>query len=261
MGILRNPRYAGYSVYSASKTRKQEPSESRRRELKNNIVRDEHGEIVHGTWTPIVAEDAWWTVQNILDDPKRLTNRAGSTVRKHLGAGLYRCGECGRNTITNGIYYSCPDGHLHRTKTHVDKFVKAVVVERLKQKDLNRKKKTIDPDASDEYSQAIARQRARIARAEHDYDQELIQGTDLKRIRDAATKEIKRLEAERLARGVNTIMAPVLLTDDPARAFLNASMPAQRIIIDTIMSVTLKKHPRGVRGFDPKSIDITWKED
>ena len=84
LGILRNPRYAGYSVYTSKHTRRQEAGESRRKALRDNLVKDENGELVLGRWEAIVEADQWWTVQNLLDDPARVTNRSGFTVRKHL---------------------------------------------------------------------------------------------------------------------------------------------------------------------------------
>lgn len=89
LGILRNPRYAGYSVYTSKDTRRQKVGgESRRKVLRDNLVKDENGELVLGQWEAIVSADQWWTVQNLLDDPARVTNRSGSTVRKHLGRGF-----------------------------------------------------------------------------------------------------------------------------------------------------------------------------
>lgn len=256
--ILRNPRYAGYSVYTQKNTSRAE-GQTRRKALRDNIIRDTDGDPIRGQWEPIIAEDTWWTVQNLLDDPKRVTNRSGSTVRKHIGAGLYQCDICGRAVITRGRYYSCPDNHLNRTREAIDDYVSRVVVARLQKKDLNRRKKQADPSAQDAYSKKIAEQNARIARAERDYDAEVIEGIDLARVRDAARAEIQRLEAERLASGTSVALRPLLGVDDPAQAFLDAPMPQRRTLIDTLMTVKLKKVARGRRGFDPASVVIEWK--
>ncbi len=206
--ILRNPRYAGYSVYTKTKDRKQPPGESRRKTLKDNIVRDEQNEPIRGQWEPIIEADQWWTVQNLLDDPARVTNRSGSTVRRHLGAGLYLCGICEEPVVTRGPYHSCKGNDLNRTRTHIDDYVRAVVVERLKRQDLNRRKNQVDHEMKDAFSQQIAEQRARITRAERDYDAEFIEGRDLARIRDNARAEIERLEAERLSAGTSLALRP-----------------------------------------------------
>ena len=198
-------------------------------------------------------------MHTLLDDPARVTNRSGSTVRKHLGAGLYRCGECGEPVRTRARYYSCNAGHLTRTRDAIDDFVRALVVARLQKKDLRRHKKQADPEVKDAFSEQIAQQRARIARAERDYDAEAIEGADLARIRDAARTEITRLEAERLASGTGTVLAPILGTPDPAAAFLEAPIALQRTMIDTLMTVTLKRAKQGKKGFDPESVEIVWK--
>lgn len=77
--ILRNPRYAGWSM------------------LDGTIVRDGGGRPVAGQWHPIVSDTLWLEVQRRLVDPARKSNRNG-TDRKHLGSGLYRCGICGART-------------------------------------------------------------------------------------------------------------------------------------------------------------------
>lgn len=259
LGILRNPRYAGYSVYTSKDTRRQEAGESRRKALRDNLVKDENGELVRGQWEPIIAADQWWTVQNLLDDPARVTNRSGSTVRKHLGAGLYRCGVCREPVRTRSIYYSCKAGHLNRTRDAIDDFVRSLVVARLERKDLRRRKKQADPEVKDAFSERIAQQRARIARAERDYDAEIIEGSDLARIRKAARAEIERLEAERLASGTGLVLGPILGVDDPVQAFLDAPMALQRTLIDTLMVVTLRRTKQGKKGFDPESVEIAWK--
>lgn len=256
--ILRNPRYAGYSVYTQKNGPRAE-GQTRRKALRDNIIRDTDGDPIRGQWDAIIEEDVWWTVQNLLDDPKRVTNRTGSTVRKHIGAGLYRCDICGRAVITRGRYYSCPDNHLNRTREAIDDYVSRVVVARLQKKDLNRRKRQADPSAQDAYSKKIAEQNARIARAERDYDAEVIEGTDLARVRDAARAEIQRLEAERLASGTSVALRPLLGVDDPAQAFLDAPMSQRRTLIDTLMTVKLRKVPRGKRGFDPSSVVIEWR--
>jgi len=260
LGILRNPRYAGYSVYTSKDVRRQETGESWRKALRDNLVKDENGELVLGQWEAIVETDQWWTVQNFLDDPARVTNRSGSTVRKHLGAGLYRCEVCGEPVRTRARYYSCKAGHLNRTRSAIDDFVRALVVERLKRKDLRRRKKQADPEIKDAFSERIAEQRARIARAERDYDAEVIEGEDLARIRKAARAEITRLEAERLTSGTGTVLAPILGTSDPAQAFLEAPMALQRTMIDTLMTVALRRAQQGKKGFAPESVEIVWKQ-
>lgn len=125
-------------------------------------------------------------------------------------------------------------------------------------KDATRRKKTV-VGTDNHLEAAIAKQNERIARAEHDYDLEIIEGVDLKRIRDAARDEIQKLKAESVQRASVTAMTPILKTSDPAQAFLDAPMETKRAVIDTLASVALHKAKQGVRGFKPESVTITWK--
>ncbi len=68
--VLVNPRYAGRAVYCGEATGKA------------------------GQWEAIVDEPTFDRVQQMLTDPRRITNRVG-TDRRHLGSGLYLCGVCG----------------------------------------------------------------------------------------------------------------------------------------------------------------------
>lgn len=80
LGILRNPRYAGYSMYT---DRTQRERADKRRGWYAQVLRDENGDSVKGLWEPIVREATWLAVQRRLDQPGRITNRTGSTARRH----------------------------------------------------------------------------------------------------------------------------------------------------------------------------------
>lgn len=99
---------------------------------------------------------------------------------------------------------------------------------------------------------------AKISRAQHDYDAEIIEGHDSAG-RDAAESSIQELEAQRLLQGRAGALAPVLGTDDPAKAFREASLHLRRQVIDALATVSLQPQPRGRKGFDPASVEIVWK--
>jgi putative integrase len=136
-----------------------------------------------------------------------------------------------------------------RTGSHIDEFVTEAVAARLGQPDAMRKHQTAgEVTETSAISAAIAEQRGRILRAQRDYDDEVIEGRDLKRIREAAEARITQLEAERLLQGRGGALAPILGTDDPATAFREAPLEVQRQVIDTLATVTLHSQPRGRGG-------------
>ena len=255
LGILRNPRYAGLSTYTPKVAH---ADGARRRSWKAMILRDDAGEPVDAAWEAIVDAETWWRVQQILDDSERVTNTSGSTKRIHLGSGLYRCGVCGGKVTGAPRGYRCA-GHVMRTGPAIDSFVTDVIAARLSQPDALRKVVAAEESPQTAgISAAISEQRARILRAERDYDAEVIEGRDLKRIRDAAEARINELEAQRLMSGRAGGLIPVLNTDDPAQSFRDASLDVRREVIDILATVTLLHQPKGRKGFNPASVTIEW---
>ena len=269
LDILRNPRYAQMSTYTPKTA---QPDGGRRRTWRAQILRDDAGEPIRGRWDAIVDDETWWRAQSILDDAERVTNTSGSTKRKHLGSGLYRCGVCGAKVTGAPRGYRCAQHvvrddegktvvtSLMRSGADIDAFVTGLIAERLRQPDALRREASTGVDsASSGIDAAISEQRARILRAQRDYDPEIIEGRDLKRIRDAAGARIAQLEAERLLHGQAAGLAPVLGADDPLEAFLDASLEVQRQIIDVLVTVTLLPQPRGRKTFNPDSVEIEWR--
>ena len=126
LGILRNPRYAAISTY----TPKQYKADGgRRRTWKAQILRDDAGEPISGQWDAIVDDESWWLAQSVLDGSERVTNTSGSTRRKHLGSGLYRCAVCSGKVTGAPRGYRCA-GHVMRTGEHIDRFVMDVIAAR-----------------------------------------------------------------------------------------------------------------------------------
>lgn len=258
LGILRNPRYAGMSVYNPKETRS---DGAKRRYWKAMILRDDAGEPIRGQWDAIIDDETWWRVQQKLDDAERVTNTSGSTKRKHLGSGLYRCHECGRKVTGAPRGYRCA-GHVMRTGPAIDDFVTEIIARRLAEPDA----KKLVPVAGDTpqaraLSEAISEQRARILRAQRDYDDEIIEGHDLKRVREAAETRIADLENQRALSGRAGVLQPILGSKDPGQAFRDASLTVRREVVDILATVTLHPQPRGRKGFDPDSVEFVWRGD
>lgn len=265
-GILRNPRYVGYSVYT-------DRTEKGRRDLgkrgphnrtywRERIVRDDKGQPVMGQWEPIVDESLWWMVQEKLNDPGRRTNRTGSTRRTHMGTSLYRCGECGDTVRSHGNRYRCINACLVRARGQIDDYVDEVVRSRLSEPDYVREFIAATAPADTENTdvrEAITAERGRVARAEADYDDGIIEGRDLKRIRDKAEERIATLEKQMLSAASAVTVSPILLARSPEEAWVNADIDAKRQVIDALMTVTLHRGVHGNRAFNPDTVEITWR--
>ncbi|WPB91129.1 recombinase family protein [Streptomyces malaysiensis] len=261
LGILRNPRYAGYSTYTPKTLPPKDPDDpngSKRRSWRASILRDEQNEPVMGLWEPVVPEQLWWAVQARLDEPVRITNKLGNVQRKHLGSGLFMCGICDGPVRSHSTRYRCA-GHVMRSREQIDDWVLRIIRERLSRPDL----RDVMPDQDDpriaEIDEQIAQHKGKVKRAESDYDAEIIEGFDLKRIRDRENARIDALEAERRKLTATVGLSPVLDAKDPVRAFEDADLAIKRRVIDFFVEVRLYPHPRGRKTFDPETVKVTPK--
>ena len=264
LGILRNPRYAGFSVYTDVKDRnrvrranaekraeleahKGEPVltvRGKRREWRDFVVHDDDGQPVMGLWEPLVSVELWESVQTILDSEERVTNRVG-THRRHLGSGLYLCGLCDEPVRGASRGYRCKHGHINRSGPDIDALVRKSVARRLADPDARRTVPATDSPRLAGLLAEIDEQRAKIKRVERDYDDGSLEAGDLDRNRTRAREAIARLEAEVRSLPRGAVNVPVLATEDPVAAFLDGDLNTQRAVIDTLCTVRLFPMPRG----------------
>ncbi|MGW5380207.1 recombinase family protein [Nocardia sp. NPDC003999] len=239
ISILRNPRYAGWSM------------------LDGEIVRDETGAPVRGMWEAIVPDGVWLDVQRRLDDPRRKSNRAG-TERKHLGSGLYLCGICDSPVRAHGLRYRCA-GHIMRVRNMVDSFVLQFVERRLAQPDLADLLVQQDDDRIETLVRAEQTERDRLKRARADYKAELIDGELFAEIKRETEDKIAALETERIGLTAGTAASEILRASSPVDAFNEADLAARRAVIELLCEVRLYSAPRGRKAFDPESVRIIPK--
>lgn len=233
--LLTNPRYAGRAVYQGRET----------------------GE--RGAWKPIVSEADYETAQALLSDPTR--RKQTTTERKYLGSGLYLCAVCEQPvTAWSGNRYRCRDGaHVNRARGPVDDFVEAVLVERLGRPDLADLLATTAGVDTAPYVAEIDRQKRLIQRAEADYRAEVIEGPDLKRIRDEARAAIRAAEDAVAAITRATPVTAVLGAASPVAAYKAADLMTRRAVVDFFMVVKLHPGHRYSRTFDPETVAIRWR--
>lgn len=264
LGILRNPRYAGYSTYQAKAGRATGPAKtaeervSKRRAMRDAIVRDDAGKPVPPNgWEAIVSEELWWSVQTMLDDKERATNTVG-TERRHTGSGIYLCGVCGRALRSHSRGYRCQTCKFHRKRDLVDAHVDEKVRERLGRSDLANLLPAKTNPRVEEIAASIDQQRAEIARAQDDYMAKLIDGALYRRIKDQADAEIERLEVERRGLLTSANAMPVLAAKSPVEAWDEADLTTRRAVLQDLGKVYLHPQQRGQKGLADGSVQIDW---
>ncbi|TSE01961.1 recombinase family protein [Skermania sp. ID1734] len=237
--LLRNPRYAGWSM------------------LSGKIVRDGSGEPVRGQWEPLVDDALWLEVQRRLDDPTRKSNRVG-TERKHLGSGLFVCDVCDERVRSHNTRYRCA-GHVMRARDQIDGLVLRMVHGRLSKQDFPEHLPGQADGRVEELRQHEQKHRDRIARARADYEDELIEADLYRGIRDRAEAAIAALQSERLALTAGSVAVVVLGAESPAEAFESAGLAVQRAVIDALAQVRLMPAPRGRKALDPETVIFNWR--
>ena len=261
LGILRNPRYAGYSSYTPKTlppADPDDPNSGKRRSWRASILRDENNDPVKGMWEPLVSEETWWAVQERLDAPERLTNKVG-TARKHLGSGLYLCGICEMPVKAHSARYRCA-GHIVRSRGQVDDWVLRIVRERLARPNLQDAMPVNDIPRVAEIDEQVTVHQGKIKRAQSDYDAELIEAFDLQRIRKRALGFIGDLESERRTLTAGEGLSSFLEAKEPVAVFDQADLMAQRRLINYFVEVRLYPHPRGKKKFDPATVKVTSRK-
>lgn len=270
LGILRNPRYAGYSTYRKKSERPKghattaQERTSKRRAMRDAIVLDDQGEPVPPSgWEAIVPEDLWWSVQAQLDDISRATNRVG-TQRRHTGSGIYLCGPCHREGVRRPMRshsrgYRCAECQISRSRTLVDDYVFAKIRERLGAPDLAALLTAEDDPRMEQIAAAIAELNADIERARDDYAARNIDGTLYRRISDRVSAEIQGLQKQRLELATGATALPVMAAKSPVQAFDEADLATRRAVISELCDVILHPQMRGRKGLADGSIELVWK--
>jgi site-specific DNA recombinase len=100
-----------------------------------------HEGLLDANWAPLIAdEETFWTVQRILNDPKRKTTRPGGV--RHMLSFFATCEECGQELYvagaskknTHDIYRDQP-GHVQIRADWLDEYLLIALAERISRKD------------------------------------------------------------------------------------------------------------------------------
>ncbi len=230
-----------------------------------------------GTWEPLVDADTFAAVGARLRDPIRLHGHDGS-ARKHLGAGLYRCGVCADGTpmvsswgswrrtdgsVNKYRIYKCSatPGHLHRKSVPIDELVSAVLTARLRATDIT----GLMADDRDVAAVRELRTEANGLRARSDsLAAELADGLLTARQVHVASQRITArladVEARLAAHGQRSALAALAGADDPGAAWAALDVVQKAAVVDTLATITVLPGARGRAAFDPDSVRIEWRQ-
>ena len=232
-------------------------------------LRTYHGRVlpdVEATWPEIISVAEHHQLRALFASPERDKFR-NTTGVKYLGSGLYRCGREGcdgrmRVVVQAGRppRYDCRECHkISRYQPPVDKFVEAVLVERLCRPDALAA--LTGPD-SDEQRRAAAAEAAQLRSEEIDMQRLVREGqltpVDLAAWRAGWTSRYEAAEQAARPPHLSTAVTEMVGVDAAGR-WAAAPIGSRRAVLDTLLVVTILPVHRGGQPFDPDMIRISWK--
>jgi len=258
------------------------------REHNGDIVTDDEGQPVKGTWTPLVPETTWRAAQAILTAPDRAPGH--KSVRRHLLTGLLQCGKCGahlggqwvrratgnapgrpRNGETKPpkqterrIAYACTKcrGVAIRS-TDIEPLVAELVTGRLAQPDaadllIDEKHDETEAEKLRVQRQTLIARRNQIAvdLANGDVD-----GGGYRIAVEHIDRQIKAIHtAQASAERVRVFDQLPLGQPEVAAAVENLSPDRYRAIIALLMELTVQPVGKPHRpGFNPERVQVNWR--
>lgn len=225
------------------------------------------------TWDPIVDPGDWQRVQQILNDPLRVTHRG--VVPQYLLSGIALCGVCGaqlrqlrhkgRETYRcEGLTKTSPRGHVSRGREVLDRFVERPLLRRLSRPDvLELFAAPAEQSAVAEAQQELASLEARLAEFQVSAAEGglspasfgAIEARLLERIAEvrarAVPREVPRPVLE-LAAG-NAVELWERWGSEPG------GMLRKRQVVRALLRIRVHRAKAGVRGFDPTTVELVWR--
>jgi DNA invertase Pin-like site-specific DNA recombinase len=226
-------------------------------------IRHYNGEDHRATWPALVTEDQFYAAQRVLSDPIRRTTRPGRA--KHLLSYLATCAVCGEGLSVRNMrgkpLYVCRHGtHVGIRAEWADRYVTAVVIERLSQPDIFEAVIANDDTAVLEARGEAERLRARLREA-----------VDMAANGELSMASLGRLEAqlipqiEAAERRATTAATPPVLREllDPVGTIRDRwdalSVAARKDILRCLLTA-IRIHPAKGKGrpshLDPGRIEL-----
>lgn len=234
--LLRNPRNAGLRRYK--------------------------GEIIgKGSWEPIVSEETWRVAL------QRMTGGGnGGGPRKHLLAGIAKCGVCGANMVTAYLpgkvrTYACTTGkHVARNAEAVEMQVTETILAVLNSAPLP--SLTVDKNAPkfSELSEQADTLRRRLDSLAVEFADGDLTASQLRAATDRMQERIAEIEQAMTKRSTSAALAPLVGSADMRKTWEGLSVARRRSIIDALAVVTV--HPvKNRRNPEPESVEVAPRQD
>ena len=236
------------------------------REHNDEIVRDEDGNPVKGTWPALVDESTWHAAQSVLNAPGRAPGR--KSVRRHLLTGVLKCGKCGSHVVgqwtkQGSIAYSCRAcrGVSIRAE-HVEPMVYDLVAGRLAMNDAADLLKAEQHDQAEAEALRIESNTlsARLDSLAVEHAEGLLTARQVKISTDVINEKLAKLQLRQQDQERLRVFDGLPLgTPEVRMAVRSLSADRLRAVLSVLMEITIA--PVGKRGhtFNPERVQVNWR--
>lgn len=249
-----------------------------RRMLMNPTIsgqRHYQGVLTPGTWPAIITPAETATLQAILTDPSRRTNK-GSVRSYLLSGGLGRCGRCdahlvGRRNRHGGRRYVCdkqpwrPDscGRLARLAEPVEEYVAEAVFAVLEGQDVAGLLKRPDPEADASMWESVAKDEAALEQLAVDfYRDSLIERSEFLAARDSLKSRLEQNQALLAKKSGNGILTTVIGKGalNIRKQWQEGALDWKQAIIAAVLDyVVIEPSDPGRNTFDSSKVRFFWR--
>ncbi|MEO3853540.1 recombinase family protein [Acrocarpospora sp. B8E8] len=234
--------------------------------------RDYRGELIEGTWEPLVDRETWWEVQRILSEPGHQLVKPRPSSVMHAYTRTLRCDECGgpmgvteRNGYTD--YYCQEKGCVRIKKAAVDAVLDRVIVAYLSRPDVHRKlSRRIDSAQVRAVRAELAEHRAELLKANNQRTTTVAEALALAQLREDLKIKVDEIEARHRALTIPSELAHFIEPGaDVAKRWKEAPVEARRKAAAILLSPPwlgqVRITPAPPKRRAPAAERMTWKRE
>jgi site-specific DNA recombinase len=220
--------------------------------------------VVKAGWKAILDRETWEAVRAKLTDPARLTHTGN--VARHLGTGIYECGQCGSTVKVNGgggkraPAYVCKGCRsMRRLVSGADDYTVAHVIARLERPDLA---DLLRPAPAAGVDVAALRKRRTVLVARGKAAARLFAVGDISEAEYAEAARVRKTELDKIAADLAVPAEADPLAEfrdapDAGEVWRGLSLARKRAVLSLLVRVRLlPSPPTGPGKFRPETVEV-----
>jgi DNA invertase Pin-like site-specific DNA recombinase len=220
--------------------------------------------IADAVWPAIVAPERYEAVKAFLRNPARISGKASG---RQLLSGLAICGICGATVHAGGATragirnYRCSgsSGHVARRAEPVEEYVEATAVAILSRAEARHLvRNTNHPDLAALAAEAVGA-RERLDALAVDFADGALTASQLRAATSRLRARLTEIDDALADAGKMDVLGPLVAAEDVQIAWDGLTISRKRAALDVLMKIVIHPPGRGVRNFDPATVELIPK--